>query len=63
MTQHSYLIHRAAKRSTPSPLELALLDRDLAEAGVCIPRHETLRADAHVKSLIDRAVKAALRAA
>jgi hypothetical protein len=63
MTQHSYLIHRAAKRSTPTPSELALLDRDLAEAGVCIPRLEALRTNAFVKGLVDRAVKAALNAA
>jgi hypothetical protein len=63
MTQHSYLIHRAAKRTAPSPLELALLDRDLADAGVSIPCHESMPADAIVRSLVDRAVKAALRAA
>ena len=63
MTQHSYLIHRAAKRSAPSPCELALLDRDLAESGVSIPRLEKLQTDATLKSMVDRAVKAALRAA
>jgi len=63
MTQATYLIHRASKRGTPGPSELALLDRDLAEAGIAIPADDRLDSDLILKSFVDQAVKAALRAA
>jgi hypothetical protein len=63
MTQTWYLSHRAAKRGTPMPRELALLDSDLADAGVPIPPHGAETDDHIIRALIQVMVKEALRAA
>lgn len=63
MTQASYLQHRAAKRGEPAPNELALLDRDLAEAGIATPPHSRAQADVGLRHLVYREMKLAMRAA
>jgi hypothetical protein len=63
MSNHSYLIHRAAKGLRASRLELHLLDRDLAEYGVQIPWTVCVRADAATRVLVLRVVRDVLNAA
>jgi len=63
MSHHSYLIHRAAKRPGPSRLELRLLDRDLADAGVHLPWTARVNADAKTRVLVLRVVRDVLDAA
>jgi len=65
MSDHSYLIHRAAKlpATAPTGLELRLLDLDLAAAGVQLPWSPVVRADAKTRVLVLRVVRDVLRAA
>ena len=63
MSHHSYLFHREAKRPAARRLELSLLDRDLACAGIQIPWTACVRADDAVRVLVVRVVRDVLRAA
>ena len=63
MSHYSYLMHRAAKVTRASRLELRLLDRDLADAGVHIPWTALVRADAATRGIVIRVIQDVLRAA
>jgi hypothetical protein len=63
MSPHPYLAHRARKRLPASRLELRLLDRDLADAGIHIPWTPSVRADVATRVLVLRVVHDVLDAA
>ncbi len=63
MSYHPYLAHRARKRPRVSWLELRLLDRDLAEAGVHIPWSACVVPDESTRKFILRTMSDALNAA
>jgi len=63
MSNHSYLIHLATKQPGLSRLELRLLDRDLADAGVHLPWSSLVRADSETRVLVLRVVRDVLDAA
>jgi hypothetical protein len=63
MSAHSYLIHRASKLARPSKVELRLIDRDLAEAGVHLPWTVAYDADAAVIVIARRVMNDVLEAA
>jgi hypothetical protein len=63
MSNHSYLIHLATKQPALSRLELRLLDRDLADAGVQLPWSSLVCADPKTRVLVLRVVRDVLDAA
>ena len=63
MRYHPYLAHRAAKRPRVTRVELRLLDRDLADAGVQIPWTAFVRTDDRTRLLVKRTMLDILDAA
>ena len=63
MSRHSYLSHRATKFAKPSHLELRLIDRDLAAAGVNIPWSRAFDADEAAIVITQRVMQDVLDAA
>ncbi len=63
MSNRSYLIHLATKQPGPTRLELRLLDRDLADAGVHLPWTRAVCADSETRVLVLRVVRDVLDAA
>ena len=63
MSHHSYLSHRASKFARPSHVELRLMDRDLAEAGVNIPWSRSFDADEAAVVITQRVMQDVLDAA
>ena len=63
MRYHPYLAHRAAKRPRVSRVELRLLDRDLAEAGIHIPWTAGVDTDEGAMLLVRRTMDDVLDAA
>ena len=63
MSPHAYLIHRATKIAKPSDLELLLIDRDLAAAGVHIPWSSSVTIDLGAVRITRRVMNDVLEAA